>query len=553
MVHRDKCESLLSANFTLLDTFVMLSYLIVVIAIGFYYSGKKDQSFNDYFLAGKNVGWFAVGMSIFATNISSEHFIGLAGAGATRGLAVGQIELMAIFILILLGWVVAPIYMKSGVVTTPEFLERKFDSSLRRPFAALSIVIYIFTKITVSLFAGGILFYKLFGMSIYTSAVLVVLFTGLYAILGGANAVIRTSVPQGIVLIAGAVLLTAFGLNAVGGFSGLEHKLPSDFFHMFKPASDPDYPWTGVLFGAPIIAFWYWLTDQYFIQKVLSAKSINDARRGSLFAASLKVLPLFVLVLPGLLAAVIFPGLSGDQTYPTLLASSLLPSGVKGVVVAGLLAAIMSSLASTFNATAALITNDFYKPKHPRATDRELVLVGRLTTTATVVVAILSIPLVKLITSQVYLFLQSIQGFVSPPIAAVFLVAFISKEKGNTKAAIWTLVVGETVGVCRLICETLVKSGSVDNPLFRQITNINFLHFSIFLFLFSVMLFLSLSILLRERFENKTLDKKIDGSTAVATLGVEAAGNTAVGTFRSNALFSVLILLVVASLWSIWF
>ena len=384
-----------------MDSVIMLSYLVIVMAMGFYYSGKREQSFNDYFLAGKKVGWFAVGMSIFATNISSEHFIGLAGAGATRGLAVGQFELMAIFILILLGWVVAPIYIRSGVVTTPEFLEKKFDKSLRKPFAAVSIVIYVFTKITVSLFAGGILFYKLFGLNIYTSAVVVVLFTGLYAILGGANAVIRTGVFQGIVLITGAVLLTAFGLNAVGGFSGLEQKLPPDFFHMFKPATDPDYPWTGVLFGAPIIAFWYWLTDQYFIQKVLSARSVNDARRGSLFAASLKVLPLFVLVLPGLLAAAIFPGLSGDQTYPTLLTSNLLPSGVKGMVVAGLLAAIMSSLASTFNATAILITNDFYKPKHPKATDRELVLVGRLTTTVTVVVAILSIPLIKLISSQI--------------------------------------------------------------------------------------------------------------------------------------------------------
>ncbi len=472
----------------------MLLYLVVVAAMGFYYSGKKEQSFNDYFFAGKNVGWFAVGMSIFATNISSEHFIGLAGAGAARGLAVGQFELMAIFVLIFLGWVVAPIYIKSGVSTTPEFLARRFDKSLREPFAGISIVIYVFTKITVTFFAGGILFSKLFGLNMYASAVVIVLITGLYSILGGANAVIRTNVFQGVVLIAGAVLLTAFGLNAVGGFSGLQQKLPVDFFHMFKPASDPDYPWTGVLFGAPIIAFWYWLTDQYFIQKVLSARNVNEARVGSLFAASLKVLPLFILVLPGLLAAAIFPGLSGDQAYPALLTSSLLPSGIKGIVVAGLLAAIMSSLASIFNTTAVLITNDFYKPRHPDAADHELVLVGRLVTTMMVVIAILSIPLVKLISSQVYPFLQSIQGFVSPPIAAVFLFAFMIKRKGNAKAAIWTLVVGEFFGLFRLVSELLVKSGAVDNWFVVSIVNVNFLHYSIFLFLLSSIIFVSISL-----------------------------------------------------------
>jgi len=521
--------------------------------MGFYYSGKREQSFNDYFFAGKNVGWFAIGMSVFATNISSEHFIGLAGAGATRGLAVGQFELMAIFVLIFLGWVIAPIYLKSGVATTPEFLERKFDKSLRSLFAGISIVIYIFTKITVTFLAGGILFSKLFGMNMYTSAVIIVLFTGLYSIVGGANAVIRTNVFQGIVLIAGAVLLTLYGLNYVGGFSGLQEKLPADFFHMFKPASDPDYPWTGVLFGAPIIAFWYWLTDQYFIQKILSARSMNDARRGSLLAASLKVLPLFVLVLPGLLAAAIFPGLSGDQTYPTLLGSSLLPSGVKGIVVSGLLAAIMSSLASTFNTTAVLVTNDFYKVRHPDATDRELVLVGRLATTMTVVVAILSIPLIKLINSQIYLFLQSIQGYVSPPIAAVFLFAFVMKRKGSAGAAIWTLIIGEAIGGFRLVCEMLVKSGTVLSPVLQSFVAINFLHFSIFLFAFCVVVFGVLSSLVYARGSDEARAGGFRLSLNYSDFEVVTNSDGALGSLRVNTLFSLLILVVVAGLWSIWF
>ena len=532
----------------------MIAYLLIVAGMGFYYSGKRDQSFDDYFFAGRSAGWFAIGMSIFATNISSEHFIGLAGAGAARGLAVGQFELMAIFILIFLGWVVAPIYIKSGVATTPEFLEKKFDKSLRKPFAAISIVIYVFTKITVTFFAGGVLFYKLFGLNIYTSAVVIVLFTGLYSILGGAHAVLKTSVFQGIVLIAGAVLLTAFGLHAVGGFSGLQQKLPADFFHMFKPANDPDYPWTGVLFGAPIIAFWYWLTDQYFIQKVLSAKSLNDARVGSLFAASLKVLPLFILVLPGLLAASLFPGVSGDQAYPALMTSSLLPSGIKGIVVAGLLAAIMSSLSGIFNSTAALVTNDFYKPKHPKATDRELVLVGRLLTTVTVVIAILSIPLVKLISSQVYLFLQSIQGFVSPPIAAVFLFAFLMKKKGSAMAAIWTLIVGEGVGLFRLVSELLIKSGSVNNKILMSVVGVNFLHFSIFLFLLSSVTFVAISMLSAERADQaQDRDTGFKIPIVSGAAGFTASGDGTVKAYRIHTLFSVIILLVIAGLWSIWF
>ncbi len=522
-------------------------------AMGFYYSGKREQSFDDYFFAGKSVGWFAIGMSIFATNISSEHFIGLAGAGAARGLAVGQFELMAIFILIFLGWVVAPIYIKSGVSTTPEFLEKKFDKSLRKPFAAISIAIYVLTKTTVTFFAGGILFYRLFGLNVYTSAVVIVLFTGLYSIIGGANAVIRTNVFQGVVLITGAALLTIFGLKEVGGFSGLQQKLPSDFFHMFKPANDPDYPWTGVLFGAPIIAFWYWLTDQYFIQKVLSARSLNDARMGSLFAASLKVLPLFILVLPGLLAAAIFPGFSGDQAYPTLLASSLLPGGVKGIVVAGLLAAIMSSLASIFNSTAVLITNDFYKPKHPGAADRELVLVGRLVTTLTVVIAILCIPLVKLISSQVYLFLQSIQGFVSPPIAAVFLFAFLMKRKGNTAAAIWTLVIGEGIGLFRLVSELLVKSGSVNSRVLTSVVSLNFLHFSIFLFLLSSTVFVAVTLLVQGRDERLRSGAGFGFPRMPADAELATGNEGTVKSYRVSTLLSVLIFLMIAGLWSIWF
>ncbi len=540
----------MSVIFTQIDAFVLLAYLIIVLSLGFYYSKRNEENYTDYFLAGRNVGWITVGMSIFATNISSEHFIGLAGAGATRGLAVGQFELMAIFTLIFLGWVLAPIYFKSNAVTVPEFLEKRFDLRIRKFFAAFSIIIYIFTKILVSLFAAGLLFYKIFGLNIYATSIIIVLITGLYSVTGGANAVIRTQLFQGIVLIIGAIVLSAFGLNAVGGFSGLEQKLPSHFFNMFKPISDPDYPWTGIIFGAPIIAFWYWCTDQYIVQRIFSAKSVNDARRGTLVAAFLKVLPIFILVLPGLIAVALYPDISGDEAYSVLVAGDLLPIGLKGLVVAGLLAAIMSSLASAFNSTAVLFTNDFYKVKNPQANERKLVLVGRLATTAIVVVAILTVPFVKLISSQVYLFLQNVQAFVAPPITAVFLAGFLSK-KISSKGAFWSLIIGEIIGGSRLIAEVIRNSGFTNSTFINTYTQINFLHFAIVLFIISTILTFVLSYL----FANKNVDKKIYTSEIVDGLSEIFQQIPAVKKLKEiklNLILSGIIVIIVVGVWSVW-
>ena len=540
----------MSVIFSQIDSLVLLIYLIIVLSLGFYYSRRNDENYKDYFLAGRNIGWLTVGISIFATNISSEHFIGLAGAGATRGLAVGQFELMAIFVLIFLGWVLAPVYFKANVVTVPEFLEKRFDLRIRKFFAAFSIIIYIFTKILVSLFAAGLLFYKIFGINIYASSIILVLITGLYSVTGGANAVIRTQLFQGIVLILGALILCLFGLNAVGGFSGLEEKLPAHFFNMFKPVSDPDYPWTGILFGAPIIAFWYWCTDQYIVQRLLSAKSVNDARRGSLVAAFLKILPIFVLVLPGLIAVALYPGTNGDEAYAALITGDLLPIGIKGLVVAGLLAAIMSSLASAFNSTAVLFTNDFYKVKNPFATERKLVLVGRLATTMIVVVAILTVPMVKLISSQVYLFLQNMQAFIAPPITAVFVIGFLFK-KINAKGAFWALVLGEFIGCSRLIAEIIRNSGFSENAVIKAYTQINFLHFAIILFVFSSIM----SVLFSYSFEdNKSgiRNSSIDFKTGLYEILHQIPGIRTLKELKLNLILSGVIVIIVVGVWSLW-
>lgn len=540
----------MSVIFTQIDSLVLLVYLIIVLSLGFYYSRRNDENYSDYFLAGRNIGWFTVGISIFATNISSEHFIGLAGAGATRGLAVGQFELMAIFTLIFLGWILAPIYFKSNVVTVPEFLEKRFDLRIRKFFAAFSIVIYTFTKILVSLFAAGLLFYKIFGINIYASSIIIVLITGLYSVIGGANAVIRTQLFQGIVLIIGAVLLSLFGLNAVGGFSGLEQKLPAHFFNMFKPITDPDYPWTGILFGAPIIAFWYWCTDQYIVQKILSAKTVNDARRGTLVAAFLKVLPIFVLVLPGLIAVALYPGISGDEAYTALIAGDILPTGIKGLVVAGLLAAIMSSLASAFNSTSVLFTNDFYKVKNPQASERKLVLVGRLTTTIIVVVAILTVPFVKLISSQVYLFLQNVQAFIAPPITAIFITGFLFKQV-NAKGVFWSLIVSEIIGGSRLVAEVIRNSGNTSNYFVNLYTQINFLHFAIALFIVSVLLSFVFSYLFSEAKSEKS-DYRSEIIAGFSEILNQIPAIKKISEIKLNIVLSGIILIIVVGVWSLW-
>ena len=538
-------------TFTYLDAFVIVLYLIVVLSIGFYYSKKNDESYSGYFLAGRNTGWIAIGLSIFATNISSEHFIGLAGAGSLRGLAVGQFELMAIFTLLFAGWFLAPVYFKSGVFTVPEFLGLNFDVRMRKLFAAFSIVIYILTKILVSLFAAGILFYNIFGLNIYASSILIVLITGLYTVIGGSHAVIKTQTFQGIIFITGAVILSILGFIAVGGIDGLYSKLPADFFTMFKPATDNDYPWTGIVFGAPVIAFWYWCTDQYMVQRMLSARSVEDARKGSLLAATFKLLPIFILVLPGLFAAILYPESRGDGAYSALINGNILPVGLKGLVIAGLLAAIMSSLSGAFNSIAILFTNDYYKLKYPETNERKLVLVGRLATTTAVIAAILIVPLVKIVSSQLYLFLQSVQSFVSPPITAVFLFGLFS-GKMNSRTAVITLAVTESLGVSRLVLELLQTNGVALHSFFEAVLAVNFLHFSLFLFIISVAMILGLNT--GNSKETNPFAVQFKNSFRESGREVAAGFSNIIKTHTLNPSFvlSAIVLIMILGLWSIW-
>jgi SSS family solute:Na+ symporter len=437
---------------------------------------------SDYFLAGRDAGWFLVGGSLFASNIGSEHLVGLAGTGAASGVAVAHFELLASLVLLVLGWFFVPFYLASGVFTMPEFLERRYSTGARWYLAVISIIAYVLTKISVTIAAGGIVFEALMGIDFWTGAMVVVVVTGVYTVFGGLRAVLYTDLLQMFVLIGGAIAVTLVGLSALGGWGEMTRIAGPGFMDMWKPMSDPNFPWTGILFGAPILGIWYWCTDQFIVQRVLAAKDQSHARRGTIFAGYLKLLPLFIFVIPGIVAyALAQQGrlqlAAPDQALPTLVAS-LLPVGLRGLVVAGLLAALMSSLSSVFNSTSTLITIDVYKKVRSRATERELVLIGQGSTAVLVGLGLLWIPLMKLISGQLYQYLQSVQAYISPPIAAVFLIGVLW-QRVNATGAMAALISGFVLGVGRLIAE-LGKQG-LSGPL-RAYADINFLHFAVLLF-----------------------------------------------------------------------
>src|SRR5687768_7601594 len=397
-------------------------------------------------------------------------------------MAVGQFEVLASFMLLILGWVFVPFYLRSGVFTMPEFLERRFSAGARWYLAGVSIVAYILTKISVTIAAGGIVFEALMGIDFWTGAMVVVVITGVYTIFGGLRVVLYTDLLQMFVLIGGAIAVTLVGLSALGGWGAMRDVVGPGFMDMWKPASHPDFPWTGILFGAPILGVWYWCTDQFIVQRVLAAHNRDHARRGTIFAGYLKLLPLFIFVVPGLVAYALSKQgklqLSApDQALPTLVAA-LLPVGLRGLVVAGLLAALMSSLSSVFNSTSTLVTLDVYKKLRRAAPERELVLVGQATTAVLVGLGLLWIPLMKLISGQLYQYLQSVQAYISPPIAAVFLIGILWKRV-NATGAMAALLAGFVLGMGRLGLE--LNRANLDGMLLGY-ASMNFLHFAIFLF-----------------------------------------------------------------------
>jgi SSS family solute:Na+ symporter len=482
------------------DWLVVLLYFIAVFIVAYWMTKRESTraTAEGYFLSGRDTGWFVIGASLFASNIGSEHLIGLAGTAAHSGVAVGQFEILASLILLILGWVFVPFYLRSGVFTMPEFLERRYSATARWYLAIISIVGYVLTKISVTIAAGGIVFEVLMGINFWTGALVVVVATGIYTVFGGLRAVLYTDLLQMFVLIGGSVCVTVIGLNALGGWDTMYETAGSSFFSLWKPISDPSFPWTGILLGAPILGVWYWCTDQFIVQRVLSASNIDNARRGALFGALLKVLPLFIFVIPGVIAySLSQKGLMDlakpDEALPTLI-SVLLPTGLKGLVVAGLLAALMSSLSSVFNSCSTLITWDIYKKLYPEATEKSLVWVGQISTVVLVGFGLLWIPMMQLISGQLYQYLQSVQAYISPPIASVFLIG-IFWRRVNSQGAIASLVAGFVLGIGRLIAE--LNKDSLGGFLYWY-SDINFLHFAIFLFVVCTVILILVSFMTPE-------------------------------------------------------
>lgn len=492
----------MSNNLSILDNSLILVYFAVVLFIGLFLAKNREETSKEYFLAGKNLGWLAIGASLFATNISSEHLVGLAGAGSIHGISVGHFEWLAAIILLFLGWFIAPILLKSDVSTVPQFFGKRYDDKSRLYLSLVSIFAYLFTKIGITLLMGGLVLKEILGWDMATAAILIVLLTGLYTVIGGLRSVIYTQFFQTVLLIVGAILLSVYGIIEVGGFSSLYQKLPADYFQILKPGTDPNFPWTGILLGAPIIGIWYWCADQYMVQRILSAKGIKEARKGTVLASFLKILPIFFLIFPGLIAAVLFPGSKGDASYSLMLSGDFLPMGIKGIVIIGFFSALMSSLASAFNSASSLVTLDLFSIYKPKASEHEKVLVGRLSTMFFVIATIAIIPLLKLIDTNIYIHLQAIQAYIAPPIVSVFLIGIIWK-KASAKGAIWALIIGGLLGSIKIILSS-VSAGWFSNIfILKHYNDINYLHFAVILFLITSIILIAYSIL-----DNQSEDEK---------------------------------------------
>ena len=483
--------------FTVLDWITLVLFFIGLGYIIWRVINQKQDSPEQYFLAGRNLGWFVIGASIFASNIGSEHIVGLAGTAANSGMVMGHYELHS-WIILLLGWFFVPFYLRSTVFTMPEFLEKRFSESSRWILTIITLVSYVLTKVSVTVYAGAVVFETLMGIEFWSGALLIVIITGCYTILGGLKAVIYTDALQAMVLIIGSITISVIGLMKIGGWSNLVSAVEPTHFNMFLPADHPDFPWIGMVFAPPIIGIWYWCTDQYIVQRVLSAKNVTEARKGTIFAGYLKLLPIFMFFIPGLIAyAMTKTGqlsyASSDQVFPTLV-RELLPSGIRGLVAGGLLAALMSSLSSVFNSCSTLFTMDIYKKLYPETTEKKLVLVGRVATAIVVLSGIMWIPFIKVVSGAgLYTYLQSVQAYIAPPIASVFLLGLFW-SRINANGALAALLGGFIAGMVRLGLE-IKKSTLMADGIWYKIADLNFLYFAIFSFLTCVVVLISVSML----------------------------------------------------------
>jgi SSS family solute:Na+ symporter len=538
------------STLTGLDWLAIAVYFGILLCVAWWVVRKNKDNAADYFLAGRNLGWWVIGASIFASNIGSEHIVGLAGSGAKDGVALAHYELHA-WCLLVLAWVFVPFYARSLVFTMPEFLEKRFCTKSRYVLSIVSIVTFIVSKIAVGIFAGGVVFGTLLpelrigGLdSFWIGSIAVIVLTGVYTMIGGMRAVAYTDAVQVVVLIGGSALLTFYGLSTLGGGQGIFHGWEemrrfcgSDMLNLWKPLVpagqvatwspviekdaagaivrqawyfNGNFPWLGMAICAPVIGLWYWCTDQYIVQRALGAPNQKVAREGAIFAAFLKLFPVYLFIIPGLICYALVksnkvPGLTeafaadsnASQGAFPLMVQHLLPAGLRGIVVAGLLSALMGSLAGVFNACSTLFTVDIYEKLRPKASQHEIVKMGRIATGVMIAIAMAWIPVVKG-AHGLYNYLQSIQGYLAPPIFVVFFFGVFWKRL-NAKGCLWAMIIGFIVGLFRMLVDTPCtlnpKFAYSEGSFFWIVNNINFQYFSILITIISAIVMVGVSYL----------------------------------------------------------
>jgi SSS family solute:Na+ symporter len=515
-----------AVTFGALDWAIVALYFVANTAICIWCALQKEKNTTDYFLASRSAGWFLIGSSIFASNIGAEHLIGLAGSGADSGMAFAHWELHS-YLCVVLGWVFAPFYLRANVFTTPEFLERRYTPATRTVLSLIFFISYILTKASVTIFAGAFAIQTILGYQsvqlpvigevdfFWFAAFSLVTITGIFVILGGMKSVLWTEAMHVPVLLTGSIVLLVVGLSQIGGLDALRAANP-ETIHLWRPLSTtpatqgfPDFlfdpsstPWLGVLLTSPIIGLWYWCTDQYIVQRVLTARDLREARRGTMFAGYLKLAPVFIFLLPGMIAVALYKqGASGFESIGTnpqgafpVLVSNLLPVGLRGLVLAGMLSALMSALASLFNSTATLFTVDFYKRLRPQSSERHLVLVGRLATAVVILLGMAWIPFLQdLGKGQLYTYLQLVQSLLAPSIAAVFMLGIFSRGV-TPHSGLIGIVTGFVVGMLRLVLQATHEMYHIQWPgLVQAFVDINWLYFSFLLFVFTCVLIFAVS------------------------------------------------------------
>uniref|UniRef100_UPI00358FA937 sodium/mannose cotransporter SLC5A10-like isoform X2 n=1 Tax=Myxine glutinosa TaxID=7769 RepID=UPI00358FA937 len=505
------------AKFSSADVGVIVVYFVVNIAVGVWSSCLASRNtLNGYFLAGRKMAWWPIGASLFASSEGSSLFIGLAGTAAAGGIAVSGFELHATYVLLALAWIFVPVYISSGVVTMPEYLQKRFGGDrIRIYISALSLLLSVFTKISTDLYSGALFIKVCLGWNLYLSTVLMLMVTALYTIAGGLAAVMYTDALQTVVMIAGSIVLSVTAFEKIGGYSNLEeaymqaiprkiipnttcHLPRSDAMHLFRDPVDGDLPWPGMTFGLTIMATWYWCSDQVVVQRSLSAKNVSHAKGGSILAGYLKILPMVLIIMPGMISRVLYPdsvacvdpeecrkvcdtevGCS-NIAYPKLVIE-LMPDGLRGLMIAVMMAALMSSLTSIFNSSSALFTMDIWKKIRRQPTERELLLVGRIVTVILVVISLVWIPILQNANSgQLFMYIQSVTSYLAPPITAVFLLAFFW-PRANEQGAFWGLMMGLAAGIIRMVLEFLHPPPHCGQPDSRpgSLRRLHYLHFAI--------------------------------------------------------------------------